>query len=85
MTEKKYTWYIEALDGGYTNEVLSRELPDTNCLRDKMCADGVKRNLWQCDYKFVAKMKRGKKSLKVNFAVFVQEGNGQIRIWNLHK
>ena len=85
MSKKNYTWYIEPLDGGHTNEVLSRELPDTNFLRDKICADGEKRNLWQCDYKFVSKMINGQESLKVKFAILVQEGDGKIRLWNLYK
>jgi hypothetical protein len=79
-------WYIEPLDA-HTNEVISRMIEEENISFDtKLCEDSEnkkrKRNLWKCDHSFVARCKRDKVSLRLNFNMFNQEKNGSpIRQW----
>lgn len=73
-----YTWYVEPI-GGLTNETISNELPPEDALREKTCADNETHDLWRCNHEFITKLKNSQQRLKFN--VWVQEGNGQIRIW----
>ncbi len=76
-----YTWYFFPKDD-HTNEVFARSLPAENALVGQKCEDGKKRDLWRCDYGFVARIK-GSNSLR--YDVFRQEGNGKIRIGDIPK
>lgn len=82
IMEIKYSWFIEPLDS-FTNEVISRELPEENCSRETLCADGKKRNLWRCGYALISQLKRSKKYSNLKFRVFVRQGGGKIRQFNL--
>lgn len=77
----KYQWFVEPLDS-LTNETISRELTEENCLRGALCADGKKRNLWSCDYSLISKLRRSRK-IGLKFNVFVRQGGGKIRQFKL--
>lgn len=74
-------WYVWARDAK-TNEVLGRELSADKTYEGALCADGVRRDLWECSYGFVAQLIRSKATFQLDFLVFNQEGqNGKIRQW----
>ncbi len=76
-----YVWFVEAKDA-QTNAIISRELSGDTCREGVKCADGIKRNLWECNYHFVSRLKRNRKQLRLEFAVFNQDGpNSEIREW----
>lgn len=80
--ERKYTWYIEALDS-YTNMVVATVVgADTN-FSQKICADKRRRMLWEVAPSLLTYIKRSKGDLKLKFNIFVQEGNGKIRLRNM--
>ncbi len=85
MAEKKrkYTWYIEPLDT-HTNAIIAGEIDsETNFYRQRLCDDFTKRNLWQVTAKFAKIMDKSRSEKNLDFHILVQEGNGQIRLWNL--
>lgn len=76
-----YRWYVEPLDE-HTNGIIARELTVTECAEEKLCADNVRRNLWECGRKWLTYLKRSSTTAQLRFKVFVQEGfNGRIREW----
>ena len=78
-------WYIEAKDA-QTNRVIAGELSSTSACEDINCADGIKRNLWECNWHFVARLENSRAQLQLKFAVFNQEGKtGPIREWKFPK
>jgi len=76
MSEREHAWYIYTTHD-FTNEVISRELPPENALRDQMCSDHKRRNLWRCDSSFVDRLLKSQQPIQ--YEVFIQEGNGAIR------
>jgi hypothetical protein len=80
---KEYTWFLEPLDS-ITNNALASELAETNFLREAICSDGEKRNLWQCEYPLVNAFIRSRRIKNFKFNVFIKEGGGGIRKWNLY-
>jgi len=78
---EKYRWFVEPLDS-HTNEIIAKEVGEENLMKDAPCANN-KKNLWQCDYSIVAYLMRSCQKLQAKFRIFVQEGNGTIREWNL--
>lgn len=86
MASKKI-WYVEGF--GHTNEVIARELPEENAHKGNkniLCIDGIKRDLWQCDYSFIAKLIKNKQSLQLDFKVRYRDGpNGPVREWPFTK
>ena len=78
---RKWTWYIEP-EGSYTNMVVSQIIPDELCHEGKLCADGAKRNLWECrNYSDLSRLVRERQELGIRFNIFVQEGRGAIKRW----
>ena len=75
--KRNYSWFIEPRDS-HTNEVLARELTEDDFKKGVLCVDG-RHNLWQCPWDFVRNLIKSRKTLKVNFKVFNQQGNGAIR------
>jgi len=75
---RSYTWYVEPNDD-FTNEYISRELPEEDALRDQECDDPLPHNLWRCESRFITKLKKSQQRL--DYAVWIQEGNGKIRRW----
>lgn len=76
-----HRWFIEPLDA-HTNEIVARELTVTECGESKLCADGVRRNLWECSRRFVTQLNRNRTMVNLHFYIFVQEGTrGGIRKW----
>jgi hypothetical protein len=71
--ERIIKWFIFTNDG-YTNQSISRELPAENTHFDKMCAEGIQRNLWECDGQFITKMLKNKKVQKLVFDIYKQDG-----------
>ena len=51
---------------------------------DKMCADGVRRNLWECpNYELIARLKNDQQKLALKFQVFRRRGlYGPIEPWS---
>jgi|GEM_PF-2004307 hypothetical protein len=79
MTAVK-TWYVQAI--GHTNEVIANELPTENAHKSLMCKDGLRHDLWECDYRFITKLSRCEQSAQLCFEVFYREGpHGPIKPW----
>jgi hypothetical protein len=79
MKKKQTTWYIFTNDS-YTNEVISRELPEENAYNEVLCSDKIRRMLWQCDDSFVIKMDKNKEQKNLDFTVFKKDGkDGDIK------
>lgn len=73
-------WYVEAT--GHTNEVIARELPEENAHKGILCQDGEKRDLWECEYAFIAKLLKNETSAKLQFEVFYRESRyGPVKPW----
>ena len=79
--QREYTWFIEPRgDVAWSNEVISRNIGEENAMQDTLCADGKKRNLWQCPSGLILFLWRSRVGLKISFRIFCQEGkNGKIR------
>jgi len=76
-----YTWYVEP-QSTHTNMVLSQQLVEEHCLEGKICDDGEPHNLWECpDHEFVSRLERDRYDQGIDFTIFVQEGEGEIRKW----
>lgn len=85
MSHAKKIWYVEALDS-HTNEVTADELPAENAQKDVLCVDSKKRNFWQCEYSYIAKLLRNRASAQLAFKVFYREGRyGPVREWPFTK
>jgi len=81
MTETKrdYTWYIEPLDG-FTNEMISCEIPSQNFNREVLCQDEQPHNLWECSYSIALAFIKSKLQFGLNFKIWSKEGlHGKIR------
>ncbi len=79
MAAKK-TWYVEVV--GHTNEVVASELPAENAHKHILCRDGLRRDLWECDYRFIAKLLRSKRAEHLQFKVYYREGRyGPVKPW----
>jgi hypothetical protein len=79
MASKK-VWYVEAV--GHTNEAIARELPAENATRGVLCQDGVKRDFWICDYRFITKLLGSEAAEHLQFKVFYrQHKNGPVNPW----
>ena len=77
---RQYTWFVEPRNA-FTNEVISRELPEENYFSCIQC-DGSERNLWGCDYPYIRNLIASKVSFPLlDFNVFNREGSGRIRQW----
>ena len=73
-------WYVEAV--GHTNEAIAAELPAENAHRGILCQDGVKRDFWTCDYRFITKLLKSEEAEHLQFKVFYREGPyGPVRLW----
>jgi len=74
MEKKKLVFWFIFTDHGYTNEVISRELPAEDTLDGVECSDGVIRKLWKCDGPFVTKILKNKKPKQLDFSIFKRDG-----------
>ena len=90
--KREYTYFLEPAKRNFshTNEVVSKMLADsastssdssagTSMIRDRVCADGKTHNLYYCPSGLLFMLWTIKADLKINFRIFCQEGNGQIR------
>ncbi|MEK7114271.1 MAG: hypothetical protein AAB850_01840 [Patescibacteria group bacterium] len=76
----KKTWYVEAV--GHTNEAIAAELPTENAHKGVLCQDGVKRDFWECDYRFITKLLQSEAAEHLQFKVFYREGRyGPVKPW----
>ena len=78
MAKREYEWFLEPQDS-YTNEVISKNVGEENFSGDVVCADGQRRNLWQCPSGLLAMLWRSRNNLDIRFRIFGREGNGKIR------
>ncbi|OGZ83665.1 MAG: hypothetical protein A2401_00425 [Candidatus Staskawiczbacteria bacterium RIFOXYC1_FULL_38_18] len=78
--KREYTWYLEPRgDVARSNEVLGKNLGEENAFQGVECADGVRRNLWRCPSAMVFMLWSSRKTLRIVFGIFCQEGKGKIR------
>jgi hypothetical protein len=76
---------VEGLSS-HTNAVIALWLDDDTCAQKGLrCQDGVRRNLWLCEYSFVRRLQASKQDSGLDFLVFSQRGNGAIRRWRFTK
>ncbi|MSR76559.1 MAG: hypothetical protein EXS68_03130 [Candidatus Ryanbacteria bacterium] len=81
MKKPIYRWYVEGIDS-HTNAAIALWLEDdTRAQKGLRCEDGVRRNLWLCDYSFVRRLQLSRQDAQLDFLVFSQRGNGAIRRW----
>ncbi len=78
MSFSGYTWYIEPQDS-HTNEVMASNLDEENALRDVLCADDRRHNLWQCPSGILFMLVRSRIDMNIKFKIFGRQGNGKIR------
>ena len=74
MENKKLVFWFIFTNDGYTNEVISRELPSEDTLDGIKCDDGIIRKLWKCDGQFVTKILKNKKRNQLDFEIFKKDG-----------
>jgi hypothetical protein len=85
-------WYLWAIkDDPTTNEylahVIGEQYPDSAC-RDKLCSDGVRRNLYRCPPGAYAKVQSaiaGVSVYNLKLEVFRETAGGEIAQYNLWK
>ncbi len=76
----KKTWYLEAV--GHTNEAIAVELSTENAHRGILCQDGLKRDFWVCDYRFITRLLKSEVAEHLQFKVFYRERPyGPVRLW----
>lgn len=82
--KRQTTWYVEPV-GAYTNSAIAAT-PDINEYLDGCeyvsCADGNRHSMWRCrSYEALNKILKSAKSVGLEFEVWNQAGNGQVRKW----
>ena len=75
--KRSYRWYVYPRDE-HTNKVLSMNT-GFEFIGEAVCKDKSTRQLWQGSSEAIDGLKLSKRSLGLNFLLFVQEGNGAIR------
>lgn len=66
----------------HTNEVIASSLPAENAYPEVLCIDGYKRDLWKCDYSFIARLERNRMSAQIDFTSHYRENRyGPVREW----
>lgn len=73
-----------ATDDADTNRVIAGDLAERaeeNVLPNRLCADGVVRNLWECPPGLVRRLAKNRRSLGLKFSVFYRRGAGPIKHW----
>ena len=80
---RAYRWFIEPLNAD-TNAVIAKELPEENAFRGVRDNEGRKHDVWLVggDARTVRTFVNSRKSAGLRFNVFVQEGNGKMRLAN---
>ena len=83
MATKK-RWYIEAT--AHTNEIIAAELPAENMHKSVVCQDGLNRDFWECDWRFISRLMQNKAEGQFAFKVFYREGAyGPVKLWPFPK
>lgn len=84
-------WYVVPLDGG-TNEALARELAQAGLVTEsetEITITELKKEkrvrAWQIPHQFVTLLARSAGQHGFKYAVYVREGNGMARKWNLQR
>jgi len=82
MSRRSYVWYVEPLDKK-TNGVIagsfSLEIPEVKFIKKRIDGDGRFLNLWICPFTLITALKKTKRDLGLNFRIYSQVGQGQIR------
>ncbi|HLD28177.1 MAG TPA: hypothetical protein VJB67_01035 [Patescibacteria group bacterium] len=78
--ERFYYWYIEPLDAK-TNEIIGKNLSESDFSENLRCADEVLRSMWACSHLLIERFTDSQRQLGIRFNVYCQEGNGPIRRW----
>lgn len=76
--KREYRWFVEPVDGGYTNQVIAQIVSEENLHMDKLCNDWVRRNLWEVPRRIIDMLEC---NMALRFKVFVQCGGGAVREW----
>lgn len=75
-------WYLDPLGDGPTNELMAMEISPESAQRDVLCRDGIKRDLWQCNYQTVGKFLRYQETRRLFFSVYYRAyKNGPVVLW----
>jgi hypothetical protein len=79
MGKQVCEWLIQPLNS-HTNEVFAREFPEEDLIRDTLCQDGKKRNLYRFPANLIGFICGSQRSLEIKFSIFCRQGSkGQIR------
>jgi hypothetical protein len=83
MANTRYTWFIDTKGDPKTNVLIASELDEWYECRDKLCQDGVRRNLWRCPSReFLQSFQRIANANRFKYDIYVREGDyGPIRLW----
>lgn len=74
-------WFVEPLDAE-TNRVISGYVEDAEEHPQIVCADGIRRDMWECPHYFIGKLSHSIQSLGLRFKVFRRQGlHGKIHEW----
>jgi len=84
MAKKKVRvfWFVEPLDAN-TNKVIAQELAEEaeeRKMRNLICQDGKRHNLWQCPFRLIQRLFLSQETLHLKFKVYTRQGShGKIR------
>ena len=79
----RFVMFVATDDAG-TNRVIAEDLAERaeeSIYPNRLCADGVARNLWECPSSLVRRLAKNRRSLGLKFSVFYRRGTGPIKHW----
>ena len=79
-------WYVYT--DAFTNESLARELAQAGITEEsatEVLYDERKIRVWDVPFRFATMLKKNRKTFPFAFTIFVQEGGGEVRKWNLQR
>ena len=78
-------WYVDTRGDPDTNKLVAKMLPVESACSDKLCADGLKRNLLMCEHSMVAYLENARVSFHLKHQIFVQRyPHGKVRLWRFN-
>lgn len=77
--KRTYHWFVEPGDA-HTNCTLSAWLSDQNAIAGKCDDKGKPHDLYEVDGRQLDALRKSKAQLGISFKVYVQEGNGKMRL-----
>lgn len=77
--KRTYQWFVEPLDAD-TNAAIAKELPEENTLRGAHDDLGDRPNVYRIGSSMLSFPRRSRSQNNLKFRIYVQEGNGKMRL-----